>query len=285
MSAQETTAVESVETAERPNVTYVETLKPAEDKPEAEKPAEVEEAKESTEEAKTEEAAEEGQERDEKGKFKPKLQDRFDELTRQKHEASREAAYWRGIAESRATKEQPQADAEPKAEDFSEYGDYVRALAKHEAKALVKAELAQQDAQRQEAAKATTWHQRAEAVKADLPDFDQVMRSSSAPMTQAMAEAIKESEIGPRLAYHLAQNPEVAAKLASMSPLAAAMEIGKIGASLSTAAASPPPQKRITSAPIPPTTVGSGKSTSGDPGKMSQADYMEWRKTALKESR
>lgn len=277
MSAQETTAAETVE---RPNVTVLETLEP----PKAEEPK-TEPAEEQVAEATTEETAEEGQERDDKGRFKPKVQERIDEITRQRHEAQREAAYWRGIAETRAAQEQPKAEAEPKAEDFSDYGEYVRALAKFEAKSLVKAELTQLEAQRQDQAKASTWQQRAEAVKAELPDFDQVMRTSSAPMTQAMAEAIRESEFGPKVAYHLAQNPEVAARLAQLSPLAAAREIGKLEASLSTTAANPPPVKKITSAPTPPTPVGSGRSTTGDPGKMSQADYMEWRKSALKEMR
>ncbi len=277
MSAQETPAVE---TAERPNVTVLETL----ETPKAEEPK-TEPAEEPKAEATTGEAAEEGQERNEKGQFKPKLQERIDEITRQRHEAEREAAYWRGIAETRAAKEQPKADAEPKAEYFSDYGEYVRALAKFEAKSLVKAELTQLEAQRQDQAKASTWQQRAEAVKAELPDFDQVMRTSTAPMTQAMAEAIRESEAGPKVAYHLAQNPEVAARLAQLSPLAAAREIGKLEASLSTAAAPAPAAKKITSAPTPPTPVGSGRSTTGDPGKMSQADYMEWRKSALKEMR
>lgn len=277
MSAQETTAAETVE--QRPNVTYLETLE--QPKPEEAK-AEPEVKEEVPAEAKTEEAAEDGQERNEKGQFKPKLQERIDEITRQRHEAQREAAYWKGIAETREAKVQPvEADAEPKPEAFEDYGAYVRALAKFEAKALVKAELEQQKTQAQEEAKATTWQQRAEAAKAEMPDFDEVMAGSTAPMTHAMAEAIKGSDIGPKVAYHLAKNPEVAAKLSRLEPMAAAREIGRIEASLSTAAA-PPPAKRITSAPTPPTPVGSGRSTVGDPGKMSQADYMEWRKTHLR---
>jgi len=279
MSAQETTAVEAVE--QRPNVTVLETLEHP--KPEQAKETPAEPAAEATAEAATEEAADDGQERNEKGQFKPKLQERIDEITRQRHEAQREAAYWRGIAETREAKAQPaEADAEPKPEAFEDYGAYVRALAKFEAKALVKAEFEQQKTQQTQAAQATTWQQRAEAVKAELPDFDQVMASSTAPMSHAMAEAIKGSDIGPKVAYHLAQNPEVAAKLSRLEPMAAAREIGRLEASLSVKAEAPPAPKRITSAPTPPTPVGSGRSTVGDPGKMSQADYMEWRKTALR---
>lgn len=279
MSAQETV----VETVERPNVTVLETLEP----PKVETPAAEPVTEDPVAEAAAEETTEEGQERDDKGQFKPKrgVQDRIDELTRERHEAAREAAYWRGIAETRAVQEQPKTDAEPKAEDFQDYAEYVRALARFEAKALVKAELAQEKAATTEAARATTWQQKVEAAKAKLPDFDQVMRESKAPMTQAMAEAIKESDIGPEIAHHLATNPEIAARLAGLSSTASILELGKIAASLSQAAAPAAPAKRITSAPTPPTPVGSGRSTVGDPGKMSQADYLEWRKTAIKESR
>lgn len=278
MSAQETTAAEAVE--QRPNVTYLETLE--QPKPEEVK-AEPEAKEETPAEAATEEAADEGQERNEKGQFKPKLQERIDEITRQRHEAQREAAYWRGIAETREAKAQPaEADAEPKPEAFEDYGAYVRALAKFEAKAIVKAELGQQKTQAQEEAKATTWQQRVEAVKAEIPDYDAVMSASTAPMSPAMAEAIKDSDIGPKVLHHLAKNPEIAAKLSRLEPVAAIREIGRIEASLSVKAEAPPAPKRITSAPTPPTPVGSGRSTVGDPGKMSQADYMEWRKTALR---
>lgn len=278
MSAQEDTAVEAV--AERPNVTVLETLEHPKVETPAEKPAaEVVETPAAEEVAA--DAAEDGQERDDKGRFKPKLQERIDELTRQRHEAQRESAYWRGIAEAKAEETKPAAESEPKPEDFEDYGGYVRALAKFEAKALVRAELAASETQRQEAAQVTTWKQRVEAAKVKLPDFDQAMSTSTAPMSKTMAQVIRESEQGPEVAYHLTQHPEVAARIAALQPLAAARELGKIEASLSAPKEAPQP-KRITSAPVPPTTIGSGRSTVGDPGKMSQADYMEWRKTALR---
>ena len=270
MSAQETA---EVEVAERPNVTVLETLEHP--TPEAVKePEKTEPAAEVT----TPETTDEGQERNEKGQFKPKLQERIDEITRQRHEAQREAAYWRGIAEAAQPKEAPAE--EPKSEDFEDYGAYVKALAKFEAKALVRAEFEQQKQQQVQTAQATTWQQRAEAAKTELPDFEQVVASSTAPMSAAMAEAIKDSDIGPKVAYHLAQNPDIATRLSRLEPMAAAREIGRLEASLSVK--TEPTPKRITTAPTPPTPIGSGRSTTGDPGKMSQADYMEWRKTHLR---
>jgi len=272
MSAQETAEVEVVE---RPNVTVLETLEHP--KPEE---AKVPEKPETAAEVTTPETTDEGQERNEKGQFKPKLQDRIDEITRQRHEAQREAAYWRGIAEAAQPKEAPADAEEPKPEAFEDYGAYVRALAKFESRALVKAEFAQQRTQQQRDAQATTWQQRAEAAKTELPDFEQVMSASTAPMSAAMAEAIKGSDIGPKVAYHLAQNPDIATRLSRLEPMAAAREIGRLESSLSVKPE--PTPKRITSAPTPPTPIGSGRSTAGDPGSMSQDDYMEWRKTHLR---
>jgi len=272
MSAQEETVIE---VAERPNVTVLETLEHP--KPEA---VTAPEAKEPAAEVETPETTEEGQERNEKGQFKPKLQERIDEITRQRHEAQREAAYWKGIAEAAQPKAAPADAEEPKPEAFEDYGAYVKALAKFEAKALVKAEFEQQRTQQAQDAQATTWQQRAEAAKAELPDFERVMAASTAPMSAAMAEAIKDSDVGPKVAYHLAQNPEIATRLSRLEPMAAAREIGRLEASLSVK--QEPTPKRVTSAPTPPTPVGSGRSTTGDPGSMSQADYMEWRKTHLR---
>lgn len=275
MSAQEDTAV-----VETPNVIVLETLDPPK----------VEETKtEPVEETKAEEVVEaaedEGQERDDKGRFKPKVQERIDELTRQKHEASREAAYWRGIAETRAAKEAPaEPQGKPTADQFTEYSDYIEALTEWKADQKIEAKFAEREAKQQETARATTWTERVTAVKAEIADFDTVMAGSSAPMTQAMAEAIRESDMGPRVAYHLAQHPEIATKMVGMSESAVNREIGRLEAILSAPKAEAPAPKRITSAPIPPTPVGSGRSTVGDPAKMSQADYLAWRSNALKEA-
>lgn len=270
MSAEETVA------EVRPNVTVIESF----ETPEPPKAEEVpEEPKAEQEEV---EAPEEEQERGEDGKFKPKksIQDRFDDLTRQKHEAAREAAYWRGLAEQRAAKETAPAErptGKPSADQFEDHSEYVEALADWK----VEQKLAEREQRQQEQAKASTWAERAQAVKAELPDFDSVMATSTAPMSAAMAEAIKDSDIGPKVAYHLAQHPEEAARLSSMSPMAAAREIGKIEATLLTPKAEP--QKKVTSAPTPPTPIGSGRSTVGDPAKMSMSDYMAWRDAQRKQ--
>lgn len=266
MSAQEDTAV-------------IEAPEPEVEQPKAETPA----AEVTTPETETPETAEEGQERDDKGRFKPnRVQERIDELTRKAGEKEREAAYWRGVAEAAKPKEAeaPKAAAgKPIADQFESYEAYTEALTDWK----VDQKLAEREAKQQASAQATTWQQRAAAAKAELPDFEEVMQSTTAPMSPAMAEAIRDSEHGPALAYHLAKHPAEAIRLAGLSPVAAAREIGRLEATLSTPkAAAPAPAKRITTAPTPPTPIGNGRATVGDPGKMSQADYLAWRANALK---
>lgn len=286
MSAQDETAA-----AAPPVVTVIpadEPLSPAAARqPEAEPASTTDPTGEA--EAAADETTDEGQERDEKGRFKPRLQERFDELTREKHEARREADYWHGVAEASKPKPtEPAANApaadpnKPKAENFETYDEFTEALTDWK----IEQREQRRDAQQQAAAQATTWQQRAAEAKAAMPDFDEVMAASSAPMSHAMAEVLKESEHGPALAYHLAKNAAEAERIARLSPLAAARELGRIEATLSTPAAAPAPApKKVTSAPTPPTPIGSGRSTTGDPANMSQADYMAWRQTQLKEMR
>ena len=168
----------------------------------------------------------------------------------------------------------------PTADQFQEYGDFVEALADWKADQRINERIEQHRTQQAMEAQATTWQQRADAAKAELPDFEQVVATSTAPMSAAMAAAIKDSDAGPKVAYHLAQNPEIAARLSRLEPLAAAREIGRLEASLSVK--QEPTPKRITSAPTPPTPIGSGRSTGGDPSKMTQADYKAWRDSQLR---
>lgn len=275
MSAEETVV------QERPNVVMLDVPIVEEAKTEEVKEEAKDAEGEQQEEAKSGE--EEGQERDETGKFKPKkdLQSRIDQITRKSYEHEREAAYWRGIAETRSAKEttQERPAGKPTADQFEDHSEYVEALTDWK----VDQKLGERDQRQEAATKATTWQQRADAVKAEIPDFDTVLAGSTAPMSQAMAQTIQESDMGPKVAYHLAQHPEESARIAGMSPLAAARELGKIEATLSTAKAAEPEPKKVTSAPTPPTPIGSGRSTVGDPGKMSMSDYMAWRDAQRKQ--
>ena len=66
---------------------------------------------------------------------------------------------------------------------------------------------------------------------------------------------IRDSESGPELLNWIADNREKAAAIYRLPPLIAAMELGKVGASLEAAKRTPPPVPVVTKAPPPPPTL------------------------------
>jgi hypothetical protein len=111
--------------------------------------------------------------------------------------------------------------------------------------------------------------------------FDKVY-DPGLPMSPAMVEAIAESDIGPRVAYYLAENPDVARKIANMTPTQAAREFGKLEVKLSTAA----PVKAVSKAPPPPPKIDASEpEIEKDPDKMSTTEWLKWREKQLKNKR
>jgi len=221
----------------------------------------------------------EEQPRDEKGKFKSPIQERFDTLTRAKHEAEREAAYWRQRANP-VQEEAPQA--EPTVEQFKDYGDYVKAQTKWEVAQAIKADRAATAQEAVKAAetrvqetKAQTFVERQAAAKTSIADYDAVVGAADVPISRHVEEAILDSDKGPELVYHLAKNPAEAARISALSPLAAARELGRIEATLGQAT---PAAKPVTKAPAPmKPTAGNGTSPTTDPSKMTHEEYRAYR--------
>jgi len=63
-----------------------------------------------------------------------------------------------------------------------------------------------------------------------LPDFDDMVASSDVVVTDPIRDAILESDVGPQILYHLAENPEIAEKLANQSVASALRQLGKLEA-------------------------------------------------------
>ncbi|HRH29694.1 MAG TPA: hypothetical protein PKV17_13010 [Aquabacterium sp.] len=236
---------------------------------------------------------EQQQERDGKGRFKPGVQSRIDELTKARHEAEREAAYWKGRASTGEPKqEQAQttapeaANPKPTPDKFDDYGEYIEALTEWKADEKVSKALAEREvkaaAQQQAQTRASTWEQRQAAARTAFPDYDAVVGGSDATVAKHVAESMQDSEHGPALAYHLAKHPEVLAGLNGMSPRQADREIGRIeerlAAKASDAAGAEPPAAKTTQAPKPAAVTSSqGRSTTPDPSKMTMAEYEAFR--------
>jgi hypothetical protein len=180
----------------------------------------------------------------------PWFQKRIDEVTAQKYEAQRLAEYYKGLAEGRTVQQPqtPQTVGPPQLEQFETYDDYEEAKIAF----YVKQGLEQAKQQEQRQALARTHEERENAFRATKPDFDSVVRDPNLPITPIMAEVIRESDLGPEVAYHLGTNHSEAQRIAALSPARQAVEIGKIEAALTKAPITP--AKPIP--PAPPQTVG-----------------------------
>lgn len=231
----------------------------------------------------------EGEQKPHKGGF----QRRIDRLTRDKSIAEQERDHWRDQALRTQPKEQPQepkpvqADAKPLADKFETAEEYLEALAdwKLEQREKVR-ETKQQEQQvqskQQENIKA--FDERQSAFRAANPDYDEVVMDlgdvvdlSKSPLTAEIVE----HEHGPELAYFLAQNPDIATRLAAMTPTQIAREIGRLESRFVPSADAPAdvPTPPVTKAPPPPRPVRAPSQTATkDPGEMEPHEYREWRR-------
>ena len=75
-----------------------------------------------------------------------------------------------------------------------------------------------------------TWTEKLEATKAELPDYEDMVSSSTVVVSDTVRDAILESDVGPRILYELASDDELAEKITSMSLPSALKLIGKLEA-------------------------------------------------------
>jgi len=177
-------------------------------------------------------------------KQNPKLEKRFSELTKARKEAEATAAEERMKRESlearlsalesnRVQQEQPNNNRKPTPDDFKDAFDYAEALAEWSTnKALEKREMEvrQREFEAQRNTVIQTWSEKLESAKAELPDYEEMVASSSAVVSDAVRDAIIESDVGPRILYELASDDKLAEKLTSMSLPSALKLIGKLEA-------------------------------------------------------
>ena len=187
---------------------------------------------------------------------------------------AREQRKWEREQQQRAAETQiVKAAPTATADQFESPEAYAEALAYQRAEELI----AKREAAKQQSQVLESYQEREEAARDKYDDFEQVAYNPKLPITNAMAETIQSSDIGPELAYYLGSNPKDAERISRMSPLAQAKEIGKIEAKL----ASDPPVKRTTSAPAPisPVTArstGVGTYDTTDPRSTKTMSDSQW---------
>jgi hypothetical protein len=198
---------------------------------------------EPTEEVERSEPEIEGKEQEEKPKANPKLERRFSEITKQREEARKEAQQERSarealearlaVLERQPAPQAPKVDEEPQPSQFNDAFEYAKALAEYTADKRI-GEMRKQDAEAKEAVERQkvieTWASKVQAAKASMPDFDDIVASSDVVVNDDIRDAILESDVGPQILYHLAENDDVAKRIAGLSPKQALREIGKLEA-------------------------------------------------------
>jgi hypothetical protein len=161
----------------------------------------------------------------------------------------------------------------PPIEQFASPDEYAEVLAERKAEEL----LARREQARQQSETLEAYHDREEEARTKYDDFEQVAYNSKLPITDAMAQTIQASEVGPDMAYYLGSNPKEADRISRLTPLAQAKELGKIEAKL----ADNPPVKKTSSAPAPiaPVTARSSGSSvvdTTDPRSIKNMSTSEW---------
>jgi hypothetical protein len=155
---------------------------------------------------------------------------------------AREQRKWEREQAQKA-KSQPVPSEPLKADDFADTQTYADALAERKAQEL----LAKRDAEAERQATLDAYHDREEEARNKYDDFEQVAYNPKLPVTETMAQTIQASDNGPDVIYYLGSNPKEAERIARLSPLLQAREIGKIEAKLG----DNPPAKKTSTAPAP----------------------------------
>jgi len=196
--------------------------------------AELEEATEVEEDESSPESSPETAEEDGKQKqTEDKIQARIDEVTKLRREEERQRL--RVEAENEELRKQIEA-ATPKQPpgmkladfDYDEdrYSSYLTEQA---------ASSARQEAQRaiqteRQLAKQADFNVKESDYALDVKDYHAVTRNPTLKLSAEMVQVAQESDDGPKLLYYLGKHPDVSERLASMSPMAMAREIGRIEA-------------------------------------------------------
>ena len=192
----------------------------------------------------------------EKPKRKHWAHERIDELTRQRREAERQADYWK----QRATQ-----TVDPNSLDYEDsIAERVSQRHRQEQADTAKATVDQLAAE--------AFNYRETEARDRFADYDAVTRNPNVAITPAMAEIIRDSDVGPDLAYHLGKNPALASRIAMQPPARQAKELGKLEERIT----APKPLPARAPAPVQPVN-GIAAGGQKDPAKMSMSEYIAWR--------
>ncbi len=206
---------------------------------------------------------------------------RIDELTRLRRDAERDRDHWRELA---MRSQQPAAKAEFEAprslKDFgydeNAYRDHLYTEARKEAEKAARDAGTKWKAEQEAISRRAKFDERVTQFATTVEDYHDVVTEGT-PISDAMADAIMDSDEAGALMYYLGSNRDVAMKLYYLSPAKAGREIQKIEDRL-VAERKKAAEKPVSKAPEPPPKVEGGDpgNVEKDPSAMTDAEFAKW---------
>ena len=223
-----------------------------------------------------------------------RLQKVREQREKEAKEAEEKAIYWRKQkAESRADyfkgRDEPkppepvqpaQLTPPPRKEDFDDYDKYVEALTEHKTNVKIAQWRQEEESKRSQ----TSYQEKIQQLTAKLdegyqayPDFEEVVRDPSLPITAVIRDILAESEHPADVAYYLGKNRAEAIKVARMTPISAAKEIARIEDKIMADKGNKPNPDipKLPSAPPPIKPIGSSNTVGTPLEKMTQKEFEE----------
>ena len=162
---------------------------------------------------------------------------RIERFNRRLAEKEAEIEHWRKAAlqsgQTQQTQSAPQPQvqtAKPKFADFNDIETYTEAVTEWK--------LAQREVAQRQQQLAQTYQQKEQAIRAKDPEYDEVIADFKDKYKHVnvpeVNQFIAESDIGPELFYHLANNTAEIDRILALNPIRRVAELGKLEAKLST---------------------------------------------------
>ena len=221
------------------------------------------------------------------------VQERINQLTREKYEARQQTAAMEERIKELEAKQPKQKQAEvqkaPNEDDFDTHEDYQSANSQYIASTAADAaynRISEENSARAKAAEdskrvETLTAQKAgfdsnlEAKRGNFQDFEEVAYGHQF-MDEGMASRIFTMDKGPEVAYHLGSNLDVAEKIASMNKIDQAAELAKIEMQVQSLK-----PKLVSDAPDAITPLQGSESVQKDPKDMNDDEWRKWRYSQL----
>jgi hypothetical protein len=211
-------------------------------------------------------------------KPKDKLEKRFSKVTKRAQDAEARAEQLEARLREVEARANPQTIAQtanvndkPQASQFDDAFEYAEALAEWSAeKALKDRDIAesQRKAEEERNKVLKSWNDKVDKAKKEMPDFNDIVSSSTVVVSDAIRDAILESDVGPQILYQIASDDDYAESLTSMSAIKALKEIGRLEAKFEAELEATPKKEAKTvsqsKAPAPISPLKGGKSAGAD---------------------